>query len=303
MGTRWSLACVLPGGVTIERIAAGVQAALDRVVAQMSNWEADSDLSRFNRAPAGSAVTLPGECLHVLETGLAIARATRGAFDPTLGALVDLWGFGPAPAPAERPSEDMIAAALTHSGWERLTIDRAASSAVQPGGISLDFSGIAKGFGVDLAADWLKRSGICHFLIEVGGELRGEGVKPDGSPWWVEIESPPGLALEQLRIALHGLAIATSGDYRRFSDRDGRRLPHSLDPRTGRPIVNGVASVSVVHPSCTAADAFATALTVLGPGQGMAFATRLDLAAVIVTRNEADGTWEDFSPALKAMLD
>ena len=301
MGTRWSLVCVPPPGLSAERIARGVQHALDRVVAQMSNWEAASDISRFNRAAPGSLVSLPAEFFHVLETALAIARVTRGAFDPTIGALVDLWGFGPAPAPRAAPSADAIAEAAARCGWHRLSIDRSRSSTTQPGGILLDLSGIAKGFGVDLVAQYLSRIGVRHFLAEVGGELRGEGVKPNGLPWWVDIEQPDGLELEGMRIALHGLAVATSGDYRRFTERDGRRLPHSLDPQTGRPIVNGVASVTVIHPSCMAADAFATALSVLGPGQGMALATRLALAAHMVMRTE-NGVWEEMSPAMTAML-
>jgi len=172
---------------------------------------------------------------------------------------------------------------------------------VQPGGLTLDFSAIAKGFGVDLAGDYLHRNGIGHFLLEAGGELRGEGVKPDGTPWWVAIEAPPGITLEGTRVALHGLCAATSGDYRRFRDKGDERLPHSLDPRTGRPIANGVASVTVLHPSCTAADAYSTALTVLGPDDGMALARRAGLAALVVTRS-ADGGGEIMSPAFAAML-
>jgi thiamine biosynthesis lipoprotein len=283
----------------IVRIGAGVQAMFDRVVAQMSNWHADSDISRFNRAAPGTAIAMPREFRFVLETALAVARASDGAFDPTMGALVDLWGFGPTPA-ADPPDIVSIVTAMATSGWRRLSI-RDDAALVQPGGLSLDFSSIAKGFGIDLAGDYLKRHGIDHFLLEAGGELRGEGVKPDGTPWWIAVEAPPGIALEEMRIALHGLCAATSGDYRRFRDEDGARLPHSLDPRTGHPIANGVASVTVLHRSCTAADAYSTALTVLGPEDGMALARRIGLAALMVTRS-GDGVEEILSPALTAML-
>lgn len=299
MGTSWSLKLVAQGD--LPALAGDLQSLLNRVVAQMSNWEADSDISRFNRLPASRWQALPPDFFRVLRRGLEIAAASGGAFDPTAGALVDLWGFGPAPTRLEPPDADAIADAIGHAGHHRMEIDVHARRARQPGGLALDLSGIAKGYAVDLLADHLRERGHRHFLVEVGGELVGEGVMPDGQPWWVDLEAPPALVstIPTARVALHGLAVATSGDYRRYFDHAGRRYAHSIDPRTGWPIANGVASVSVIHGRCMDADAWATALTVLGLEEGLALATEHGLAARFMT-NEGG---EALSPTLAAMLD
>lgn len=292
MGTRWTLVAVSPP----EGAAAGVQAALDRVVAQMSQWEAASDLSRFNRAAPGAWQMLPPEFARVLRTALDVAEASGGAFSPAMGTLTDLWGFGAAPRPHATPSAAQIDAAMHDGG--KIELDGPGLRARRTGSAQLDFSGIAKGFGVDLAAEWLLGQGVRHFLIEVGGELRGHGMRPDAQPWWVDIELPPGTRIAPLRLALHELSIATSGNYRRWLDADGRRYGHTLDPRTGQPVENGVASVTVLHESCMLADAWATALTVLGPEDGIALAEAKGFAVHMV----ADGG-ERLTSALERMLE
>ncbi|PTD25141.1 FAD:protein FMN transferase [Sphingomonas fennica] len=297
MGTSWSAR--IAARAALPDAGPALQALLDRIVAEMSHWEPTSDLCRFNRLPAGAWQALPADFFTVLRRAIDIAAESDGAFDPTMGRLVDLWGFGPAPARLAPPSDGDIAAALAASGYRRMAIDIHGRRACQPGGLALDFSGIAKGYAVDMLADALHQAGHRHFLVEVGGELVGEGVMPDGQPWWVDLEAPPEAPVPPARIALHGLAVATSGDYRRFFDHDGRRYAHSLDPRTGRPVENGVAAVSVVHARCIDADAWATALTVLGIEAGMALATQKRLAARFIS-NEGR---EAFSPALAEMLD
>lgn len=291
MGTTWSLVAVSAPGDT----ARTVQAALDRVVAQMSQWEPDSDLSRFNRAAPDTWRGVPPEFARVLRAGLEVSAASGGAFDPAMGALSDLWGFGATPR-STAPDGAAIDAARAPAG--AIAFDGPGLRARRAGPAQLDFSGIAKGFGVDLAAQSLLRHGLRHFLLEVGGELRGQGLKPEGEPWWVDIETPPGLRAPPLRVALHELSVATSGNYRRWLDADGRRHAHTLDPRTGRPVENDVASVTVLHENCMMADAWATALTVLGPEAGMALAAERDIAARMLA-----GEAEHLSPALRAMLD
>jgi thiamine biosynthesis lipoprotein len=177
---------------------------------------------------------------------------------------------------------------------------------LQPGGIRLDLSSIAKGFGVDQIARYLRRAGFANFLAEVGGELSGEGVKPDGSPWFVELEHPPlaggDLARDaQTLIALHGLSIATSGDYRRSAVWDGRVYSHTIDPRTAMPVEHSLASVTVVAESCMIADALATALMVLGPVTTQEFAERHGIAARFIVR-EGAGFGVLMTPAMSAML-
>jgi len=289
MGTRWSVRSALPAGLPAGTVRAAIVARLDAIVAEMSHWSPTSLLSRFNRAPAGSWTVLPPDFAQVMARGLAIAATSGGAFDPTIGRLVDLRGFGPVAAPAP-PDAGAVDAAMTASGWRRLAFSAGDRRLYQPGGVSLDLSGIAKGFAVDAVADVLARVGVVHCLVEIGGELAGRGVRPDGQPWWVDLETPPGVALPPLRIALHGIAVATSGDYRRGD--------HTLDPRTGRSIGNNVVSASVIAADALTADAWATALTVLGPVAGMALAAAEGIAARIVTREGR----EYLSPALAGML-
>lgn len=300
MGTTWSARIVAPE-TALPMLKAVIQTALDEVVRDMSTWETGSAISRFNRAPAGSWHALPQALFHVLTAGYDIAEASNGAFDPTAGALVDLWGFGPAPATLAPPSPQQIEDALARGGWHRLALDRAARRAQQPGAMRLDLSAIAKGYGVDAASERLRANGIRHFLIEVGGELRGEGIKPDGQPWWVDIEAPPGLRVAPTRVALHNLSIATSGDYRRFFDHGQRRYAHSLDPRTGMAADNGLAAVTVLHPSCMLADAWATALIVSGPDEGPRIAEAHGLAALFLSRARADP--EIITTAFASLLD
>lgn len=310
MGTTWSVSGVLPAdresGRPDEAIDAAIRAVLDDVVAQMSNWRADSDISRFNQASAASWVDMPASCFDVVEAALAVARESGGAYDPGAGALVDLWGFGPAPRRDSAPDVDAIVAARRRCGWQRVRMDRARRRLYQPGSHSLDLCAIAKGYAVDAVSETLASRGIAHSLVEIGGELRGEGVKPDGLPWWVDLETPPsetegpGLPVTD-RIALHGLSVATSGDYRRFFFDAGERRSHTIDPRTGYPAGHGLASVTVLHRRCMLADAWSTALTVLGPDAGLALAQRKGLAARFVVRS-APGFREVLSPAYAALL-
>lgn len=288
MGTSWSLQAVSPSAATAD----GVQEALDRVVGQMSQWEPDSDLSRFNRAPAGAWQSIPPEFAQVVAAALEIAAASDGAFDPCLGELTERWGFGSAGVVACVPEDVSGAGSL-----RRLDYDAAARRIRRSEGAVLDLSGIAKGYGVDLAAEWLLANDVRHFLIEVGGELRGEGIRPDGQPWWVDVETPPASSVPSSRIALHDLSVATSGHYRRGFTAGGHHYSHSFDPRSGRPIVNGVSSVTVLHRNCMMADGWATALTVLGPKSAIRLADAQDLAVCMIAADR-----EYVSRAWAAML-
>jgi thiamine biosynthesis lipoprotein len=293
MGTLWSVRFAAPSGIDPVRLREKIVERLAELVSEMSHWAPDSLLSRFNRSAAGTWTTLPADFAHVITRGLAIADATRGAFDPAIGRLVDAWGFGPT-AVAAPPQTSDIEAMRAVSGRSRLTFVPVGAHLHQPGGIALDLSGIAKGHAVDAIADLLRDAGIANALVEIGGELVGRGIRPDGDPWWVDLESPPGVTLPPLRIALHGMAVATSGDYRRGA--------HTLDPRTGRPIDTAVVSVSVIHETALDADAWATALTVLGPVEGLELAHEHRIAARIVTL--ANGiAHEHLTDALTAMLD
>ncbi len=302
MGTTWNVRLVAAVQLRREPVLEAIQSALDEVVAQMSTWEPASDLCRFNRAAPGTWQALPDAFAEVLACAREVAERSEGAFDPTAGPLVDAWGFGPA-APLGRPGGAGLSEALGRTGWRRIDLDPVRRSVLQPGRLALDLSAIAKGFGVDLVARRLAALGIASHLVEVGGELRGSGVKPDGQPWWVQLEDPdpasPGCGTV---LALHGLSVATSGDYRRWFEHDGTRYGHTIDPRDGLPIRHGLASVTVIHASCMQADAWSTALGVLGPDAGPALANRLGLAARFVVRR---GTRfeERTSAAFERLLD
>lgn len=284
MGTTWSARLALPSHVSRDAARVAIQQALDLVVAQMSTWDSTSDLSRYNRADQGWQ-TLPPDCLYVLRHALQLAADTQGAYDPTIGPLVNAWGFGPPPYASEPPGAETITTLQQRCGWTRMVVDMAGQRAWQPGGAYLDLSAIAKGYGVDLAAQALRTLGVEHYLMEVGGELRAQGCRPDGQPWRVAIEVPDGSEDHALQLVLADRSIATSGDYRRYRDSDAGRYAHTVDPRTGRPIANGVASVTVIHEHCMQADALATALTVLGERAGLAYAHRHDLATLFIVRD------------------
>ncbi|MEG1117802.1 MAG: FAD:protein FMN transferase, partial [Janthinobacterium sp.] len=256
----------------------------------------------------------PAAFCEVLGFAMHVSQASGGAYDPCAGALVNLWGFGPRHRYDEPgfipPKHETVALLLAQRQRRRLELDLPARRARQPGGLQLDLSAIAKGYGVDRLARYLDSQGIHHYLVEVGGELRGAGSKPDGQPWWVMLEQVDGAADRaddarhppEMLLALHGLSVATSGDYRRFFEDGTVRFSHTIDPRSGMPIANQLASVTVVHEQCMAADAWSTALTVLGPEAGMALAEEQGLAARFL-RRDGDGYHETLSSQLLAMLD
>jgi thiamine biosynthesis lipoprotein len=307
MGTSWAVRLVPPPGLDRAVLQAAVEDELAQIVALFSHWDPRSELSRFNAAPAGFwQVSEP--FWTFLDAAMNLADDTDGAVDPTLGALVDLWGFGPpGPRPLDplglgrtAPLEDEIAAALAVSGWGRLRLNRQARAVQQPGGLKLDFSGIAKGHAVDKVSDRLTALGARHHLVEIGGELRGAGVKPGGHPWWVDLQQAPGAPGPRTAAALFDMAVATSGDWVRRYDAQGQSFSHTIEGRTGRPVANGVASVTVLADTCLYADAMATALTVMGPVEGPAYATALGIAAAFVVR-DGDELHETVSSAFAAM--
>jgi thiamine biosynthesis lipoprotein len=283
MGTTWRVRLDNVSMVPLDAIRAAVERPLALVVEQMSDWEPGSSITRFNEAPPGSRHALEPEFAQVLACALRWAASSGGAFDPTVGALVALWGFGSrAGTLASLPTPAEIAAARECVGWRRLQFDGAARTITQPGGVRLDLSGVAKGFAVDRVVASLQALGLRDFLVEVGGELRSVGRRPGAEPWRVLVETGG----QPLRLGLADLAIATSGDRWHMREQQGRRWSHTIDPRTGEPAANRLVSVTVLHPQCQHADALATVLTVLGPEDGLAFAQRHKLAALLV---ENDG--------------
>ncbi|MFD0726195.1 FAD:protein FMN transferase [Lysobacter brunescens] len=294
MGTTWSVRAYCAPTRNPHALHAIAQGALDAVVAQMSPWVEDSDLVRYNRAPPCSVHALPAAFAEVLRCALDIAARSDGAFDPALGALVDAWGFGRS-TPAQRVPDDEMLAGLRIRHVDALAslFEDDPPRLRQPGGVTLDFCAIAKGHGADIVARRLRDADVPAALVEVGGELFGYGRKPDGTPWRVvvegcaeESEPVPDIGPPPLRtVELDGLAIATSGDRWHVFEHDGQRLSHTIDPRTGRPVQDAPVAVTVIADSAMRADAWATALTVMGADAGLAFAERHALAARFLVRD------------------
>ena len=303
MGTAYAVAVPRAGEGARARIAAAVQAELEGVDRRMSTYRADSELSRFNRHRSTAAFALSEETFAVLAAARAVSEATGGAFDVTVGPLVDAWGFGPGGA-ADPPADAEVERLLAVSGWQRLELDettRGARKTVPD--LRCDLSAIAKGYAVDRVADALAGLGYRDYLVEVGGEVRASGSGPRGGRWRLGIERPEKAASGVQRIVEIGdTGVATSGDYRNFRLVGGEPLGHVLDPRTGRPAATAVASATVLHASAMRADAFATALLVLGEAEGLELAEREGLAALLLVRDRAGGVREAPSSRFRARV-
>ncbi|WP_417674893.1 FAD:protein FMN transferase [Pseudodonghicola sp.] len=287
MGTRWSALFFAADAFDPVPVRAALQAAVDRVDAQMSLWKPDSDLVRLNAASVAEWVAVPAELMQVLQLGLQIGAASDGAFDLGLGDAVAAWGFGPEAADPAR-----IRAALQadrRPAHEILTLDPAGGRVRKEAPLRIDLNGIAKGFGVDQLAEALHGQGIAAGLVGIDGEMRALGLRPDGRPWTVAIEAPEhNRRSPQSMLALEEAAVATSGDYRHWVEVGGRRLSHTMDPHRGAPLQAPPASVTVVARRCAEADAWTTALMVLGAERGAALARQMGLSALFLSR-DADG--------------
>jgi thiamine biosynthesis lipoprotein len=302
MGTRWSVQAYAPPSVAAGRLHAAIDRELAHAIALFSHWHAHSEVARFNAAPAGRWRFSPA-CWALVAESLAWAKASGSAVDPTLGALIDLWGFGPCgprPAHAPLPTQGEIASAVLVSGWQRLRADAADRTLHKPAGLRLDLGGIAKGWAVDQVSARLKREGARAHLVEIGGEIRARGLKPDLQPWWVALDDGAGGPCS--KVALLDMAVATSGDAQRHFVHGGRRYAHTIDGGSGWPVAHGVAAVSVLHARAAQADAHATVLTVMPPLQALAWAERHGLAALLTLRTDG-GLQQHMSTAMAAMLE
>jgi thiamine biosynthesis lipoprotein len=283
MGTRYSARFLAPEQAQVKSIAAALEAAVGRVDRQMSNWKPDSDLSRLNGAAVGAWTPIPS-LAGVLVRAIEIGRESNNAFNIGVGELVEGWGFGPA---GSFPKQNAAPVMAPHAPLDTvLEIDLPGCRARRHAPVTLDLCGIAKGFGVDELGRALDTHRIGLWLVGIDGEMRSRGTRPDGLPWAIALELPQ----EDRRAAmgvieLGDAAVATSGDYRHFREVDGGRISHAMDPRLGAPLRNSVASVTVIAPRCMDADAYATALMVLGKQEGTEFARRLGLDALFVVRD------------------
>lgn len=303
----------------LEAADHAIRARLDRIDGTLSVYNPDSDISRFNRSESTEPFAVAPEVVEVVGIARDVSELTGGAFDVTVGPLVNAWGFGPptrvggsptraaGPAkPADGPPADSELEALrARVGYAMVEADPAAGTLRKAlPGLECDLNGIAQGYTVDKLAGDLDGLGWENYMVEVGGEVRARGVNARGIPWQIGIEKPvPGARAVQQVVPLLNTSISTSGDYRKFYEQNGVRVSHTIDPHTGRPITHALAAVSVVHPQCAMADALCTGFMVLGPGKGYALAVERNLPALFVV-HAGEGAFESKpTPAFTALLE
>ncbi len=284
-----------------ERLGYLVREVLEGVDERMSTYRPDSEIEEFNRSGTEVFAASP-DLLEVVTEAQRIARLTGGAFDITVGPLVDIWGFGPSGV-TETPDEKVLRDLVAITGYEQLEVD-AENGTLRKArdDCRIDLSAIAKGFSADRVSEMLVREELPNHMVEVGGEVRARGLNGSGQTWRIGVEKPtPEGRAVQLVVSLADLSLATSGDYRNFYERNGVRISHTIDPRSGRPISHDLASVSVIHANCMTADGLATALGVLGPDEGFEFAERHDIPAYFLVR-VSEGVFEERQTRVWAAL-
>ncbi|HEU4890161.1 MAG TPA: FAD:protein FMN transferase [Vicinamibacterales bacterium] len=297
MGGTFSVKIVTPKDELetpgLDDVDRALRSTLDRIEGLMSTWDQDSELSRFNRSTSLEPFAVSPETFEVFKWSIEVGGLTGGALDVTIGPLVDAWGFGPGGHRNTLPTDEEIARLRKAIGPGRIELNAANQTVrkTRPE-VRCDLSSVVPGYAADRLWTALTDRRFTDFLVDVGGEVRTRGRNQAGAPWQVAVERPVlhGDAIQRL-VPISDLAITTAGDYRKYREVDGQRIAHILDPRTGRPLTHRLASVTVIDALAVRADAFDTALMVLGPDEGMALATKLNLAALFIERT-GDGFTE-----------
>lgn len=303
MGTTYSVKWVANAQTPdAEALQQKISQALLAVNQSMSTYIKDSELSLFNQAPAGTQRELSPALFHVLSLAQSISEKTTGAFDVTVGPLVNLWGFGPEGRIVKAPDPQALEQLRTRVGYHYLTLESETRKATKSAGLYVDLSAIAKGYGVDVLADVMEQAGAESYLVEIGGELRSKGIKPGDNPWRIAIESPvEGERTVQRIVTISDVSIATSGDYRNYFEEQGVRYSHTIDPATGKPITHKLASVTVLMPTCAEADALATAFMVMGEQAAYEFALEHKIEAFFIVKS-SEGFNELMTPGFEQRL-
>ncbi|HJL65293.1 MAG: FAD:protein FMN transferase [Arenicellales bacterium] len=301
MGTYYKVVLSVEEGREVgPSLKEGIDAVLEKVNDQMSTYRKESELSRFNRSQSTEWITVSEDLVDVADAAAKISELSHGAFDVTVGPLVNLWGFGPVKKKDFIPSDQEIEEAKKRVGYQQLST-RKVDPALRKSspGLYVDLSAIAKGFGVDKVGELLESEGFNHYLVDIGGDMKAVGSNPDGQGWRIGIERPDaeGREIEKL-IEVKNFGVATSGDYRNYFERDGQRYSHTINSVTGRPITHRLASVTVVAPTATEADGMATAIMALGPEQGLKLAKEQGLGVFLLVR-EGEGFSESMSPGFE----
>lgn len=300
MGTTYHITVCSPAADKVDtgQLKQDIDQLLVEINQEMSTYIKDSELSLFNQAEPDQWLPVAPAVVKVVSAGLKLSEDSDGAFDMTVGPLVNLWHFGPDPGKKTLPADEKIEAARKKVGYHHIQVQEspAALKKLIPD-VYVDLSAIAKGYGVDAVAELIESRGIENYLVEIGGEMRARGINQRGEAWKVGIEKPVSeTRVVQKIVPLSNLSMATSGNYRNFFEVDGVSYSHTIDPRTGRPATHGLASVTVVGETCMNCDAIATCLMVLGPNEGYNWVQERDIAAYFIVKTDA-GFTERFSPA------
>ncbi|WP_439651393.1 FAD:protein FMN transferase [Photobacterium atrarenae] len=288
MGTYYSIKLIKQEGLPpSSEIQAEIDRRLELVNDQMSTYRKHSELSQFNQSRSTAPVPVSAATAKVVSEAIRLAKLTDGALDVTIGPVVNLWSFGPEARPERSPTAEEIAERQQRVGIRHLSVH---GESLQKGipDLYVDLSSIAKGYGVDVVADYFDELQVSDYLVEIGGELRLKGHNKEGAPWRIAIEKPTedGSRAVQEIIEPGDMAVATSGDYRNYFEQDGVRYSHLIDPKTCQPITNRVVSVSVLHPSSMTADALATAFSVMGKEKSLALAEQENLPVLLVVKTD-----------------
>ncbi|AJJ10148.1 apbE family protein [Yersinia rohdei] len=304
MGTSYSIKYVSNSSAPdSEKLQQEIDRELELVNDQMSTYRPNSELSRFNQSRVvNTPFPVSAATAKVVREAIRLNRLTDGALDVTVGPLVNLWGFGPEGRPTSVPTDADIAKRQQWVGIDKLAVEKGSLIKRIPE-LYVDLSSIAKGFGVDVIAEYLESQHIDNYMVDIGGEVRTRGNNGENKPWRIAIEKPVAGAEQSAQEIIEPgrMAIATSGDYRNYFEQDGVRYSHTIDPATGRPINHRLVSITVLDPSCMTADGLSTGLGVLGPERGMALANLLDIPVFMIVKTD-EGFEERYSESFKPYL-
>ena len=307
MGTNYHITVLEREGVKTnqQELQHVIEQQLLLINQQMSTYKADSELSLLNMSLVGEWQNVSANLFDVLMLSMELGWLTNGAFDITVGPLVDLWGFGPGgeEVPNHVPGEQRINALLQNTGFQYIEFNLENNGIVKKKAVTLDLSGIAKGYAVDKVAELLLYAGYQHFMVEIGGELRLQGHSPRGTPWTIAIEQPDSNGFGQAHQAVNvtNVGMATSGDYRNYFEKEGKRYSHTIDPASGYPIDHKLASVTVIAENAAYADGLATAISVMGSEKGLQLAEQQGLAVYLIIKTE-QGFESQYSEAFEPYL-
>lgn len=301
MGTQYHITLITPKNqhANITEIKKQVDNLLLKVNQQMSTYIPNSEISQFNQYNKQAWFPVSSDFARVVASAQDVSKLSQGAFDITIAPLIDLWGFG-VTTQLTTPTELQIKSSLQDTGYQQLSVrtNPPALRKLNPN-LRIDLSAIAKGFAVDKISDFLNQNNYSNYLVEIGGEIRNRGLNQQEKPWKIGIESPDNTALQVNQALLtSNLAVATSGDYRNYFIKDGVRFSHTINPTTGKPIRHKLASITVLHKSTMMADAYATALMVLGDDKGKTFANTNEIKVNMIIRNNSNfQVWKNFDEA------